>query len=93
MALSKHPNILRVRGEWIEGTKLYIACRYMSPGQSSLSSEYYIWLTSIGHQGLSSISLDMPILMDLTKSLSPPYFTRLSRDSSICIKTAGFIGM
>lgn len=51
MALSKHPNVLRVRGEWIEGeivadtrrrcsltpfcalgSKLYIACRYMSPG-------------------------------------------------------------
>lgn len=32
MALSKHPNVLRVRGEWIEGSKLYIACRYMAPG-------------------------------------------------------------
>lgn len=33
MALSKHPNVLRVRGEWIDGSKLYIACRYMSPGK------------------------------------------------------------
>lgn len=35
MALSKHPNVLRVRGEWIEGSKLFIACRYMSPGSLS----------------------------------------------------------
>lgn len=33
MALSKHPNVLRVRGEWIEGSKLCIAVRYMSHGQ------------------------------------------------------------
>ncbi|KAI5475323.1 oxidative-stress responsive protein 1 [Pseudohyphozyma bogoriensis] len=32
MALSKHPNVLRVRGEWIEGSRLFIACRYMTPG-------------------------------------------------------------
>ncbi|KAL8276680.1 hypothetical protein RQP46_010948 [Phenoliferia psychrophenolica] len=32
MALSKHPNVLRVRGEWVQGSKLFIACRYMSPG-------------------------------------------------------------
>lgn len=32
MALSKHPNVLRVRGEWIEGHKLCIAVRYMSHG-------------------------------------------------------------
>lgn len=32
MALSKHTNVLRVRGEWVEGSKLYIAVRFMSPG-------------------------------------------------------------
>ena len=32
MALSKHTNVLRVRGEWVDGSKLYIAVRYMSPG-------------------------------------------------------------
>ncbi|BGP17810.1 hypothetical protein JCM10213_001689 [Rhodosporidiobolus nylandii] len=32
MALSKHPNVLRVRGEWIQGSKLYIAVRYMTHG-------------------------------------------------------------
>ncbi|ORY74093.1 kinase-like domain-containing protein [Leucosporidium creatinivorum] len=40
MALSKHPNVLRVRGEWIQGSKLYIACRYMSPGSLLDISRY-----------------------------------------------------
>ncbi|SCV70434.1 BQ2448_1828 [Microbotryum intermedium] len=40
MALSKHPNVLRVRGEWIGGSKLYIACRYMSPGSLLDISRY-----------------------------------------------------
>lgn len=35
MALSKHTNILRVRGEWIESSKLNIAFRYISPGSLS----------------------------------------------------------
>lgn len=35
MALSKHPNVLRVRGEWIDGSKLCIAVRYMSHGAPS----------------------------------------------------------
>lgn len=29
MALSKHPNVLRVRGEWVAGSKLYIAVRFV----------------------------------------------------------------
>ncbi|KAN0063911.1 hypothetical protein ACQY0O_003517 [Thecaphora frezii] len=32
MSLSKHPNVLRVRGCWVTGTKLYIASRLMSSG-------------------------------------------------------------
>lgn len=45
MALSKHPNVLRVRGEWIEGSKLFIACRYMSPGPSRLPA---LWVPRLG---------------------------------------------
>jgi hypothetical protein len=41
MALSKHPNVLRVRGEWIAGSKLYIAVRFMTHGSSSSSSFPY----------------------------------------------------
>ncbi|GJJ09509.1 hypothetical protein Clacol_003732 [Clathrus columnatus] len=32
MSLSKHPNVLRVRGTWIDGHKLYIALRLMRSG-------------------------------------------------------------
>ncbi|GAA5914634.1 hypothetical protein JCM6882_001224 [Rhodosporidiobolus microsporus] len=40
MALSKHPNVLRVRGEWIEGSKLFIAVRYMTHGSLLDISRY-----------------------------------------------------
>ncbi|KAG0149696.1 hypothetical protein CROQUDRAFT_653250 [Cronartium quercuum f. sp. fusiforme G11] len=32
MSLAKHPNVLRVRGEWIQGSKLYIGVRLMRAG-------------------------------------------------------------
>lgn len=32
MSLSKHPNVLRVRGTWMHGHKLYIALRLMQSG-------------------------------------------------------------
>lgn len=32
MSLSKHPNVLRVRGCWVKGAKLHIATRLMSSG-------------------------------------------------------------
>ena len=32
MSLSKHPNVLRVRGCWVDGSKLHIATRLMSSG-------------------------------------------------------------
>ncbi|RPD81649.1 kinase-like protein [Lentinus tigrinus ALCF2SS1-7] len=32
MSLSKHPNVLRVRGTWVDGHKLYIAMRLMNAG-------------------------------------------------------------
>lgn len=32
MSLSKHPNVLRVRGTWMVGHKLYIALRLMQSG-------------------------------------------------------------
>ncbi|TDL28768.1 kinase-like protein [Rickenella mellea] len=34
MSLSKHPNVLRVRGSWMEGHKLYIALRLMNSGSA-----------------------------------------------------------
>jgi serine/threonine-protein kinase OSR1/STK39 len=35
MSLSKHPNVLRVRGSWIDGHKLYIALRLMNKGSAA----------------------------------------------------------
>ncbi|TFK23101.1 kinase-like protein [Coprinopsis marcescibilis] len=35
MSLSKHPNVLRVRGSWMEGHRLYIALRLMNKGSAA----------------------------------------------------------
>ena len=32
MSLSKHPNVIRVRGSWISGHRVYIALRLMRKG-------------------------------------------------------------
>ncbi|KAI6045032.1 kinase-like protein [Pisolithus marmoratus] len=42
MSLSKHPNVLRVRGSWIDGHKLYIALRLMNKG-SAADIMHYGW--------------------------------------------------
>lgn len=35
MSLSKHPNVLRVRGSWMAGHRLYIALRLMNKGSAA----------------------------------------------------------
>jgi len=40
MSFSKHPNVLRVRGTWLEGRKLYIALRLMRAGSISDCMRY-----------------------------------------------------
>jgi serine/threonine protein kinase len=40
MSLSKHPNVLRVRGTWLDGRKLYIALRLMRAGSISDCMRY-----------------------------------------------------
>lgn len=42
MSLSKHPNVLRVRGSWVDGHKLYIALRLMNAG-SAADVMHYGW--------------------------------------------------
>ncbi|KAG2077062.1 kinase-like protein [Suillus decipiens] len=42
MSLSKHPNVLRVRGSWMDGHKLYIAVRLMNKG-SAADVMHYGW--------------------------------------------------
>ena len=40
MSLSKHPNVLRVRGSWLDGHKLYIAVRLMNAGSAADVMQY-----------------------------------------------------
>ncbi|KAF9243902.1 kinase-like domain-containing protein [Melanogaster broomeanus] len=40
MSLSKHPNVLRVRGSWIDGHRLYIALRLMNKGSAADVMQY-----------------------------------------------------
>lgn len=42
MSISKHPNVLRVRGTWMDGHKLYIALRLMNSG-SAADVMHYGW--------------------------------------------------
>jgi serine/threonine-protein kinase OSR1/STK39 len=42
MSLSKHPNVLRVRGSWIDGHKLHIALRLMNAG-SAADVMHFAW--------------------------------------------------
>ncbi|KAG6820759.1 hypothetical protein H0H93_012023 [Arthromyces matolae] len=42
MSLSKHPNVLRVRGSWMSGHKLFIALRLMNRG-SAADVMRYAW--------------------------------------------------
>ncbi|KAG8220001.1 kinase-like domain-containing protein [Butyriboletus roseoflavus] len=42
MSLSKHPNVLRVRGCWVDGHKLHIALRLMNKG-SAADIMNYAW--------------------------------------------------
>lgn len=43
MSFSKHPNVLRVRGTWMNGHKLYIALRLMNAG-SAADVMHYGWV-------------------------------------------------
>ncbi|KIK79010.1 hypothetical protein PAXRUDRAFT_834320 [Paxillus rubicundulus Ve08.2h10] len=40
MSLSKHPNVLRVRGSWVDGHKIYIALRLMNKGSVADVMQY-----------------------------------------------------
>ncbi|KAI0304676.1 kinase-like domain-containing protein [Russula brevipes] len=40
MSLSKHPNVLRVRGSWMDGHKLHIALRLMNAGSAADVMQY-----------------------------------------------------
>ncbi|EGO28513.1 hypothetical protein SERLADRAFT_458986 [Serpula lacrymans var. lacrymans S7.9] len=54
MSLSKHPNVLRVRGTWIDGHKLYIATRLMSKG-SAADVMHYGWPGGMEEEVVKSV--------------------------------------
>lgn len=54
MSLSKHPNVLRVRGTWIDGHKLYIALRLMNAG-SAADVMHYGWVGGMGEEVVKCI--------------------------------------
>lgn len=72
MSLSKHPNVLRVRGSWIEGHKLHIALRLMNAGSAAdvmrygwpggMSEEVVRCILKQALKGLKCVSLVGPVL-------------------------------
>lgn len=70
MSLSKHPNVLRVRGTWTEGHKLYIALRLMKSGSAAdvmrygwpggMEEEVVKCILKQALEGLKSASLRTP---------------------------------
>ncbi|KIK71355.1 hypothetical protein GYMLUDRAFT_33510 [Collybiopsis luxurians FD-317 M1] len=54
MSLSKHPNVLRVRGSWMDGHKLYIAFRLMNKG-SAADVMRYGWPGGMEEEVIKSI--------------------------------------
>lgn len=47
MALSKHPNVLKVYGSFVNGSKLYIATPYLSGGIEKIYDWFYIYSHTI----------------------------------------------
>lgn len=83
MSLSKHPNVLRVRGSWIEGHKLYIALRLMNKG-SAADIMNYAWSGGMEEQvvkcilkqalqGLKSVLFPSPSDPSNNSVQLPPY--------------------
>lgn len=54
MSLSKHPNVLRVRGSWMDGHKLYIAMRLMNKG-SAADVVRYGWQSGLEEEVIKCI--------------------------------------
>lgn len=86
MALSKHTNVVRVRGEWIEGSKLFIAVRYMSPG-SMLDICRYGWTEGFDEVVIATVLKQAIAGLKCTSS-SVAALT----SSQICIRMDGCIG-
>ena len=76
MSLSKHPNVLRVRGTWMGGHKLYIALRLMNAG-SAADVMHYGWVGGMGEEVVKCI---LKQALEGIKCVAVPLFPTLSPD-------------
>ena len=82
MSLSKHPNVLRVRGSWMTGHNLYIALRLMNAG-SAADVMHYGWpggmeeevVKCILKQALEGLKWVYPICCEAILPVSLAIFT------------------
>lgn len=84
MSLSKHPNVLRVRGTWIDGHKLHIALRLMNAG-SAADVMHYGWVGGMEEEVVKCI---LKQALEGIKSATPPlphsFSNLLSTQLSAC---------
>lgn len=81
MSLSKHPNVLRVRGTWAEGSRLYIAMRLMNKGSAADVMRY-------GWPGGMDEEVVRCILRQALQGLKSVYDLRVLISIRLCGSTA-----
>ena len=86
MSLSKHPNVLRVRGTWMDGHKLYIALRLMNAG-SAADVMHYGWAGGMEEEVVKCI-LKQALEGIKCAVISPHWFPSDVRYAVICTSTA-----
>ena len=74
MSLSKHTNVLRVRGTWLDGPKLYIAERFMASG-----SMHDIVRAASDQPGMNSCALRR------CRIRAPPYTQAHCHTAPVCL--------
>jgi serine/threonine-protein kinase OSR1/STK39 len=86
MSLSKHPNVLRVRGSWLDGHKLLIALRLMNAG-SAADVMHYAWPGGMEEEVIRCILKQaLEGLKQAYSSLSP-IPQPISNSTATCIST------
>ena len=90
MSLSKHPNVLRVRGSWLDGHKLHIALRLMNAG-SAADVMQYAWQGGMEEEVVRCI---LKQALEGLKYVPPDYYpTGLTSLIATCISMGLSTGM